>query len=440
MTISSSFASRAGAAGLALVAAACADGEPARNRPPPDMPAPALAPAERLALWQLQSPREPIPAAVTFQRELTFEELQDFLERQGLVPFSVHLRLGGSTFARRSAPELASFTEVGRAREQALDHLLSTLCNPGAIQARLDPPTWRDPASQAALERAMLTAIELSRRSLAELREGAPLVYGAGVVSALAAIERLPVDPVVRRVEPWMRMTIGGVERLVGSEPDEPEARPADRLEWVETLDPAGVRSRLLEAAREPPAECRQWTERQEALRREAAVSRGLQFERPLPPADSQRGGQLPNGLVLAAEKIVGFLRGQVGFENIHLADTVTLYLGAEEGRTRVRMPRDSLRDPTNWRVPSEELRAVYRFTPIAGLTELTTSEGHHFRCFEYPLAADFPELARLPHVGTKLEPPGATSCLQSWNLTLVFGPEAGPPRLVAAVFDQWEW
>ncbi len=60
--------------------------------------------------------------------------------------------------------------------------------------------------------------------------------------------------------------------------------------------------------------------------------------------------------------------------------------------------------------------------------------------CAEYPLSSRFPELARLPHVGTKLEPGDASSCLQTWNLTLVFDPNQRPPTLVAAVYDQWEW
>jgi hypothetical protein len=31
-------------------------------------------------------------------------------------------------------------------------------------------------------------------------------------------------------------------------------------------------------------------------------------------------------------------------------------------------------------------------------------------------------------------------SCLQVWNVTFVFDPKARPPRLVAAVYDQFEW
>jgi hypothetical protein len=55
-------------------------------------------------------------------------------------------------------------------------------------------------------------------------------------------------------------------------------------------------------------------------------------------------------------------------------------------------------------------------------------------------LASVAPELEGLPHVGTLLRPPDATSCLQSWNLTLVFAPDSDLPTLIAAVYDQWEW
>jgi hypothetical protein len=267
------------AVGSALIAVACARGEPPTTGAT-DAPTPALSAAERLARWQQQTPREPIPAAVTFERELTFEEVHDFLQRQGLVPFSLHMRIEGAAFAPRSAPERASVAELGRAREQALDHVLQTLCAHGGIEARLSPRVARDAASQAALERAMLTRVELSRWSRSELREGAPLIYGVNVVSAVAAIGRLGGDQIVRRVEPWVRMTIGDVERLVGPDPQMPGAGgPVDRLDWIEALDPAEVRARLGEAMREPPSECPAWLERQEEIRRDAARMRQL-----LPP------------------------------------------------------------------------------------------------------------------------------------------------------------
>jgi hypothetical protein len=158
------------------------------------------------------------------------------------------------------------------------------------------------------------------------------------------------------------------------------------------------------------------------------------------PPAASRLEVQHSEELIQAAASIIGFLRGQVGFERILLADTVVLYLGPEGGGTRRAIPRARLREPANWSVRSEELGATYRFTPPAGLTKLTTSMGRHFRCFEYPLSSQFGEVARLPHVGTKLEPPDASSCLQSWNLTLVFAADEPSPILVAAVYDQWEW
>jgi hypothetical protein len=59
----------------------------------------------------------------------------------------------------------------------------------------------------------------------------------------------------------------------------------------------------------------------------------------------------------------------------------------------------------------------------------------------EYDLSSLYPELATLPHVGTMLTRAKANeSCLQTWNLTLVFDSGATPPTLVAVVYDQWEW
>jgi hypothetical protein len=163
-----------------------------------------------------------------------------------------------------------------RAREQALDHVLHMLCEPSGIVARLGPSGGRDAASQAAVERAMLTRVELSRRSLVELGEGTAIVYGVKVLGPVASIERLDADPIVRVVEPWMRTTIRGAERLVGPDPQMPTSpRAADQVEWIEALEPSEVRARLQQAISEPP-ECRAWLDRQEEIRREGARMRLL--------------------------------------------------------------------------------------------------------------------------------------------------------------------
>lgn len=138
------------------------------------------------------------------------------------------------------------------------------------------------------------------------------------------------------------------------------------------------------------------------------------------------------------AKEFVGFLRGDVAFATIRLADTVVLYLSPEGGGTRTVFAREQLRYPLRWVLRTG--RQTYTFAPPASFTKLTAKAGRHFNCLEYPLESRFPELARLPHVGVKLEPDSAGSCLQSWNATFVFDATAQPARLVAAVYDQWEW
>jgi hypothetical protein len=147
--------------------------------------------------------------------------------------------------------------------------------------------------------------------------------------------------------------------------------------------------------------------------------------------------------LVDAAETVIAFLRGEVGFERIRVADTITLYLAPEAGGTRRALSRAELRNRSNWRVRMRSLPNApahsYSFVPHKGKAELETRVGRHLKCLEYPLSSIYPELARFPHVGTKLVHSTA-SCLNTENLTLVFDPNEKPPTLIAAVYDQWEW
>lgn len=156
-------------------------------------------------------------------------------------------------------------------------------------------------------------------------------------------------------------------------------------------------------------------------------------------PATATLGVHQPSELVEAATEVIRFLRGEVAFDRIQVADTVTLYLGPEEGGTRSKVTRETLRNPSNWKVSSPGLRSVYSFAPPKGRAILTTSVGRHFHCGEHQLSSIFEELAQLPHVGTMLKY-GTASCLQTWNLTIVFDPDEKPPKVIAAVYDQYEW
>lgn len=142
---------------------------------------------------------------------------------------------------------------------------------------------------------------------------------------------------------------------------------------------------------------------------------------------------------VAAAGTVIDFLRGEAGFDALRLSDTVAFYLAPEGGGGTATVPAGDLRDRARWRIRSDR-GLTYPLVPPAGASRLETGFGRHMRCSEQALEDDFPGLARLPHVGTRLAPPDMSSCLQSWNLTLVFEADTLPPRLAAVVYDQWEW
>ncbi|MFN2637721.1 MAG: hypothetical protein ABR585_11895 [Gemmatimonadaceae bacterium] len=149
------------------------------------------------------------------------------------------------------------------------------------------------------------------------------------------------------------------------------------------------------------------------------------------------RNPAVANRLDSAARRIVGFLRGEQTFDQIALSDSVTLYVSPEGGGGQRTLSREQLRRASAWRVSSG--RREIAFAPPAGMTKLTTKVGRHFNCTEQMLGPKFPRLGRYPHVGTMLEPQNTQSCLRKWNVTFVFD-RSTPPRLVAAVYDQWEW
>jgi hypothetical protein len=163
------------------------------------------------------------------------------------------------------------------------------------------------------------------------------------------------------------------------------------------------------------------------------------------PPAPTPPGELSPErraALERAASQVVSFLSGKATFDQLALADTVQLLLPAEgAGKstgTSVRVARSALRSPEAWNIRAGN--QAFSFVPPERLTRVTTRASTHFNCQEVPLASRAPALASRPHVGVRFEPREPTSCLETWNATFVFDTTTATPRLVAALYDQWEW
>lgn len=138
-----------------------------------------------------------------------------------------------------------------------------------------------------------------------------------------------------------------------------------------------------------------------------------------------------------ATRAILAFLRRERAFSTIELADTVELYVGTEAGGTRTAIAREQLQRPSFWIAQSK--LGNYKLAPPPTHVVTTVKPGVHFICTERALKESFPQLARRPHVGVLLEPEFRDSCLQTWNVTFVFS-DSIRPRLVAAIYDQFEW
>jgi hypothetical protein len=138
------------------------------------------------------------------------------------------------------------------------------------------------------------------------------------------------------------------------------------------------------------------------------------------------------------ASEVARFLAGYGRFDHLQLADSVDLYVAPEGGGGQQRFAREQLSDRAAWRVQSG--RFNQSFVPRGMPTRLVPAVGKYMHCTPSELKTRFPQLASYPHVGIKLEPPNAKSCLESWNATFIFDTTDGRTRLIAAIYDQWEW
>ena len=157
--------------------------------------------------------------------------------------------------------------------------------------------------------------------------------------------------------------------------------------------------------------------------------------EAPARPDDARES------LLAATGEILSFLIGQATtIDTMRFADTVRLIVPPEGGGAAAEVERAALLWRSSWTIPSVHRRIGFSLVPPPEYSVSTLRAGTHFRCLESDLADVYPPLAHLPHVGVRLQPPGAGSCLQSWNATFLFDTSSGAPELTAVLYDQWEW
>ena len=150
-------------------------------------------------------------------------------------------------------------------------------------------------------------------------------------------------------------------------------------------------------------------------------------------PASSEESNR--ESLRDEAAEIIEFLRGSAALDASLLADSVSFWVAAEGGGAVRVVARNVLQARSEWHV------GEYNLVPPSSLTEITFQPGAHINCREMSLGSRFPEIGGLPHVGVRFALPGTASCLQTWNITLVFQEqEAGQHKLIGVAYDQWEW
>jgi hypothetical protein len=138
-----------------------------------------------------------------------------------------------------------------------------------------------------------------------------------------------------------------------------------------------------------------------------------------------------------ATRDLVAFLRGDSEHHAVAMADSIQLVIAPEGGGLRREIRAEDLATRETWVIDGGG-RAI-SIVPSQRDAEVELTVGRHRNCGEFPLETVAEDLADSPHVGVTLYY-GRQSCLQTWNATFVYSPDATEPTLIAAVYDQWEW
>jgi hypothetical protein len=213
-----------------------------------------------------------MPAAVTFDRRLSFGAASELLHRHNLQPYAVHMRVAGLSSSPAVDPAEASPAALDRAREYAFQLVLRTLCDRESIAARFAGGMRPGGDSIIYIQqlRSMATQLALSRRAMFELHSDSPVIHGVKVVGSIPALRQARQDPRIASIEPGIRLPIRGeVRTIVPDPPNTEESLKPETLPEIEQLTPAEIERRLERHLSEYPEECVSWSQRQEDPRRQ---------------------------------------------------------------------------------------------------------------------------------------------------------------------------
>lgn len=237
------------------------DPPPLPQTSPPATPVqiPNLSPAERLDEWAKNSPNEPMPASISFDRRVPDMQVVQLMRRYNVKPRAVFMSVAGMSGTHRNGKGDEAAIVIAEARQKTAEmmqkdiegshrrfqdfeknHPRAEVLEPSAAKTHL------------AGARSLLTSVEESEVALAKAKGGQPLIVGVEVVGSIEDVKKLATDPLVKGFEPGLKFNGRVIVPTPQTQADQVESSQdiADRVQAIQNLKAGDVYTRIENRAR----------------------------------------------------------------------------------------------------------------------------------------------------------------------------------------------
>lgn len=194
----------------------------------PTSPSKLLSPSERLNNWAKNSPSEPIPVGIFFDRRIPDAQLLQLMQRYNVRPKAVYMSVAGMSGTHRNYEDKDAGTVIAEARRETVEMMLKSR-DSSQVRAeefvKLHPKeefltqATKETAQPQVDAKSLLENIEQNEAALERAEDNLPLIYGAEVVGSIDNIKKLGADPMIKVFEPAVK--VGG--KTIVPQPTLPE-------------------------------------------------------------------------------------------------------------------------------------------------------------------------------------------------------------------------
>lgn len=220
---------------------------------------PNLSPTERLDEWAKNSPKEPLPASISFGGRVPDMQVVQLMRRYNVKPRAVFMSVAGMSGTHRNGKGDEAAIVIAEARQKTAEMMQKDLEGSHRRFQDFEKNHPREEVLEPSAEkthlagaRSLLRSVEESEVALVKAKGGQPLIVGVEVIGSIDDVKKLAADPSVKGFEPGFKFNGRVIVPTPQTQADQVNSSLdiTERVQTIQNLKAGDVYTRVENRAR----------------------------------------------------------------------------------------------------------------------------------------------------------------------------------------------